>query len=879
MRRALSSTVLTGFLTPLLLTVPVTTHAAGPSPHPVRTSAAELTVQPLAGAGEQVGAVLAQLDPGQVAGFQTIGASWAAGSVHAGQQIEVRTRAAGRWSAWTALAAMDTAADRGSPDDRAAQRRGHRVVAEPIYVGPADGVQARLRAVRAVGAAAAVPSSLTIVLVDPGTSAADRNPTAMPTAPSAAIAGEQPPAVRTRAQWGADESLRTFNAGCGAASYSSTIKVGFVHHTDTPNDYAPADVPGMLRGIYAYHVKTQGWCDIGYNFLVDRFGVVWEGRAGGIDKPVIGAHTGGFNTDSFAASLLGTYASVAPSDATVAAIERLYAWKLGLHYRDPLGTAVLTSAGGPNTKYPAGTQVSFDTISGHRDVGYTSCPGDAAYSQLARVRRGTGAVLGAGLVNPSTTATATMYGGTGPTVTAGVRQAQAWALQLRQRADGTLVRSWSGSTSTGLSQAVELTDSRGVGLAPGGYTLVLSSAAGADPALSWTSPFDILFPPPPPGATGSGAPAAAGDFVAVTPTRLLDTRSGVGQGGLVRAVGPKGRLDLQVSGIGEVPASGVTAVALNVTGVLASQPTFLTVYPADSAQAGTSTVNLVTGETRASLVLPRVGPDGRVSIANGAGAIDVVADVVGYYRSDQPASRYHAIVPRRLLDTRRPGSTRLGRDTAVTVAVAGLGDVPAEATGVTLNLTAVHPTSSGFLTVSPSFGARPATSTVNFVAGQVVANRAITGLAGGSVSVFAGAAASDVLVDVVGWFGPADATGQQYTALTPSRVLDTRRGPAGPAGPAVTTVLPMAGLAGVPADATSVVLTLTGTAPTAATFLTAWAGGPRPGTSDANLQPGATVANLVVVPMAADGSVSIYNAAGSIHLVADVLGYYRTAGA
>ena len=233
-------------------------------------------------------------------------------------------------------------------------------------------------------------------------------------------------------------------------------------------------------------------------------------------------------------------------------------------------------------------------------------------------------MLGSGLVNPGITATATSYGGTGPTVTAGVLQPQHWQLELRQRADGTLVRSWSGSTSTTLAQGVELKDGRGVVLAPGGYTLVLSSAAGADPALSWTSPFDIVSPLPPPGATGSGAPGLPGDFVAVTPTRLLDTRSGVGQGLRKVPVGPKGRVDLQVTGVGGVPTGGVTAVAINVTGVHASQPTFLTVFPADSAQAGTSTVNLVTGEIRGRLdgVTPRsllelvcaLRPNARVSV-------------------------------------------------------------------------------------------------------------------------------------------------------------------------------------------------------------------------------------------------------------------------
>ncbi len=123
---------------------------------------------------------------------------------------------------------------------------------------------------------------------------------------------ESQPVILTRAQWGADESIRT-----RLPSYSSTIKAGFVHHTVNANSYSVADVPAVMRGIYAYHVKSNGWSDIGYNFLIDRFGRTWEGRYGGITRAVIGAHTGGFNTDTFAASLLGTYSTTAPPQVTM----------------------------------------------------------------------------------------------------------------------------------------------------------------------------------------------------------------------------------------------------------------------------------------------------------------------------------------------------------------------------------------------------------------------------------------------------------------------------------------------------------------------------------------------------------------------------------
>ena len=168
-------------------------------------------------------------------------------------------------------------------------------------------------------------------LIDPGESRADASVGAGAPMSSAAAAAGQPP-IFTRAEWGADESLRD-----GSPNYSSTIKAGFVHHTASANGYSAAEVPKILRGIYAYHTKSNGWSDIGYNFLVDRFGRLWEGRYGGISKPVIGAHTGGFNTDTFAVSAIGNYDKVAAPAAMTDAISRVLAWKLSLHYRNPVG--------------------------------------------------------------------------------------------------------------------------------------------------------------------------------------------------------------------------------------------------------------------------------------------------------------------------------------------------------------------------------------------------------------------------------------------------------------------------------------------------------------------------------------------------------------
>jgi hypothetical protein len=250
------------------------------------------------------------------------------------------------------------------------------VATEPIAAAHGDGIQVRID--WAPGHRAPRASAL---LIDPGRSPADTVAATQPG--SRATASTLAPALITRAQWGADESLRP----CGDPSYVATIKVGFVHHTVTTNTYLPADSAGIVRGIYAYHILGNGWCDIGYNFLADKYGQIFEGRFGGPERAVLGAHTGGFNNNSFAVSALGDYQTATPSTALLAAISKVMGWKLGLHNRDPLGTATLVSAGGPNTKWPAGQTVSYNVVSGHRDAGNTDCPGALLYPLLSTVRR------------------------------------------------------------------------------------------------------------------------------------------------------------------------------------------------------------------------------------------------------------------------------------------------------------------------------------------------------------------------------------------------------------------------------------------------------------------------------------------------------------
>ncbi|MFI9123969.1 peptidoglycan recognition protein [Streptomyces bikiniensis] len=187
------------------------------------------------------------------------------------------------------------------------------------------------------------------------------------------------PAIVTRKGWGADESIRekTF-------VYTNTIKAAFVHHSATGNNYTCAQAPSVLRSIYRYHVLSSGWRDFGYNFAIDKCGNIYEGRAGGVDKPVLGAHTLGFNTSTMGIAVLGTFSTTAPPAASVTAVARLTAWKLGLHGINPKGTVTLTSGGG--NLYAKGKKVKFHAIAGHRDGFATDCPGSLLYGKLGTAR-------------------------------------------------------------------------------------------------------------------------------------------------------------------------------------------------------------------------------------------------------------------------------------------------------------------------------------------------------------------------------------------------------------------------------------------------------------------------------------------------------------
>jgi flagellar hook assembly protein FlgD len=204
-----------------------------------------------------------------------------------------------------------------------------------------------------------------------------RSPRLPATAKRVEFAGS--PSIITRAGWHADESIRR-----GAPFYADGVHLAIVHHTVGSNNYTRPQSASIVRGIEIYHVKSNGWNDIGYNFLVDKYGQIFEGRYGGMTKPVVGAHAQGFNTGSVGIAVIGDYSSTGITPAAKSALVSLIAWRLDLAHVDPLSSVVRISAGNP--RYPPGRAVTLKAISGHRDVYPTSCPGASLYPQLPAIR-------------------------------------------------------------------------------------------------------------------------------------------------------------------------------------------------------------------------------------------------------------------------------------------------------------------------------------------------------------------------------------------------------------------------------------------------------------------------------------------------------------
>ena len=347
--------------------------------------------------------------------FDLVGLHWRGSG-----SVSFSTRSlAGRWSSWHPAA--PEAEDAPDPLSTEATQTASWRLGSPYWTGPADGIRyrlsgrvSRLRAYFVRSTAVAVPPR------------------------RLSIAGS--PLIVPRLGWSANERIRR-----AAPRYAPALRLAIVHHTAGSNSYRPSQSAAIVRAIELYHVLGNGWDDIGYNFLVDKYGQVFEGRYGGIARNVVGAHAQGFNTASVGVALLGTYTSKAPSPAALRSLEALLAWRLDLAHVDP--RSALTYLSGGNPRFGPGIPVFLRAISGHRDTGYTACPGYALYRRLPEIA---GAVATIGLPK--------LYA---PTVTGGIPG------KVRFRA----------RLSSALPWTVTVTDTHGA---------VLASGTGATAAVDWT---------------------------------------------------------------------------------------------------------------------------------------------------------------------------------------------------------------------------------------------------------------------------------------------------------------------------------------------------------------------------------------------------------
>ena len=479
--------------TPDVRTRTIALSAALPvtAPRVAADAAGRAAVAPGEAAPEAAAEGAVTIDPGLR--FNLVGVICRPPAESGGVLVQVRTSLDGQaWGDWYSVS-LEAAAEGDGSEPQA--------FTEPLWTGAARYVQVAAR--RAAGRLAA-PVALHGVRVVAINSTEDADPGAtllgVVRRTAAAVAGLElvspvhamttKPTIVTRAQWGANESYRS-----GSPSYAD-VQMAFVHHTASGNDYSRAQAPAIMRGIYAYHTRSLHWSDVGYNFLVDRYGVIYEGRSGGMTKGVVGAQVLGFNTGSTGISVIGTFSTASPPAAVVTALERLLAWKLDVHHVDPEGRATLVC--GYGQKFATGQNVEFPVVAGHRDANFTDCPGGKLYGRLPAIRKAVAAIGRPKIYGFDVAGASFSPNGDGVLDRAEmdftVSESAAWSIEIRQTS-GEVVRHMSGQ---GSSAAVTWAgkDQQGLDLPDGTYTLIASAKSARGEARPATAEVDLDTTPP-----------------------------------------------------------------------------------------------------------------------------------------------------------------------------------------------------------------------------------------------------------------------------------------------------------------------------------------------------------------------------------------------
>ena len=511
--RVLCLSMATTFAASTLISAPVQA-VTGYTP-PVTVN--EISVTPVASMGTlSTGKRTTILLPAQtVSPFTLAGLTWV-GPVSIGTEFKVRVRESGVWSAWFKL---EYGEYQGVGKD-GTESMDTRVGSDPLLTGLADGVEVIMENTSGV-----VPAQMKVTLVNSQVTKQDRNlgqqsirmattDTGMQSQAVAALVGAAVspqgalvarPRIVTRAEWGADETWRDPVPRVG-----TTLLAGIVHHTASTNNYTAAQAPAQMRNLYAYFTKSLNYADMGYNFLVDKYGTIYEGRSGcavgavdcdSASVPVQGAHTAGLNLNTFGVSAIGNYDVLAPENpgAMVESIASLMAWKLAPYGLDPNATAsIMSTDTSGSSKFSAGQTAITQVISAHRDVGKTVCPGRYLYPYMAEIRARATTLLAP--VIQGVSVAPTLVNGTGTdsvNVSAIIPAIATWSVDVKNADSGAPIQAVTGTqvTSGPVSYAWDRKDSAGALVPMGRYAVTVNASIGGVALPSATNVISVASLP------------------------------------------------------------------------------------------------------------------------------------------------------------------------------------------------------------------------------------------------------------------------------------------------------------------------------------------------------------------------------------------------
>ena len=477
----------------------------------------EISVTPVPGMNSMTtGKRTTTLLPAQtVSPFTLAGLTWV-GPVSIGTEFKVRVRESGVWSTWFKL---EYGEYQGVGKD-GTESVDTRVGSDPLLTGLADGVEVIMENTSGV-----VPSQMKVTLVNSQVTKQDRNlgqqsirmattDTGMQSQAVAALVGAAVspqgalvarPRIVTRAEWGADETWRDPVPRVG-----TTLLAGIVHHTASTNNYTADQAPAQMRNLYAYFTKSLNYADMGYNFLVDKYGTIYEGRSGcavgavdcdSASVPVQGAHTAGLNINTFGVSAIGNYDVLAPENpgAMVESIASLMAWKLAPYGLDPNATAsIMSTDTSGSSKFSAGQTAITQVISAHRDVGKTVCPGRYLYPYMAEIRARATTLLAPVIQGVSVAPTLVNGSGTDSVNVSAIIPANAtWSVDVKNADSGAPIQAVTGTqvTSGPVSYAWDRKDSAGALVPMGRYAVTVNASIGGVALPSATNVISVASLP------------------------------------------------------------------------------------------------------------------------------------------------------------------------------------------------------------------------------------------------------------------------------------------------------------------------------------------------------------------------------------------------